>query len=139
MSCWHCGSILVSHTRGGYVVGSSHFTVITNSFVRNYLHPHIQKSQKNAKSVLFSLFAFTQISSDSPQCYTCSTVVQVHSWGILSCILETGSIRLINHCFIKKYWPKKGYYEPHICSSYGFVSTHASHHCCHLHTLYFLY
>ena len=30
VSCWNCGSILVSYTRGGWVAGSSHFTVMTN-------------------------------------------------------------------------------------------------------------
>ena len=36
MSWWHCGSILVSHTRGGYVAGSSPFTVMTNIFVTEF-------------------------------------------------------------------------------------------------------
>ena len=36
MSCWHCGSILVPHTRGGYVAGSSPFTVMTNIFVTEF-------------------------------------------------------------------------------------------------------
>ena len=30
VSCWNCGSILVSHRRGGYVAGSSPFIVMTN-------------------------------------------------------------------------------------------------------------
>ena len=30
MSCWHCGNILVSYTRGGWVSASSPFTVMTN-------------------------------------------------------------------------------------------------------------
>ena len=37
MSCWRCGSILVSHTRVGWVVGPSPFTVMTNIFVSEYL------------------------------------------------------------------------------------------------------
>ena len=36
MSCWRCGGILVSYTRGGWVRGSSPFTVMTNIFtIRN--------------------------------------------------------------------------------------------------------
>ena len=37
MSCWHCGSILVSHTRGVYVAGSSPFTIMTNIFVTEFI------------------------------------------------------------------------------------------------------
>ena len=36
VSCWHCGSILFSHTRGGYVAGSSPFTVMTNIFATEF-------------------------------------------------------------------------------------------------------
>ena len=36
VSCWHCGSLLVSHTRGGCVVGLSPFTVMTNIFVTEF-------------------------------------------------------------------------------------------------------
>ena len=32
----HCGGILVSHTRGGCVAGSSPFTVMTNIFVTEF-------------------------------------------------------------------------------------------------------
>ena len=31
VSCWRCGDILVSYTRGGWVAGSSPFTVVTES------------------------------------------------------------------------------------------------------------
>ena len=30
VSCWRCGSILVSYTRGGWVTGSSPFTVLNS-------------------------------------------------------------------------------------------------------------
>ena len=33
VSCWHCGSILVSYTRGSCMAGSNPFTVMTNIFV----------------------------------------------------------------------------------------------------------
>ena len=36
MSCCCCGSILVSHTRGGCVPGSSPFAVMTNIFVTDF-------------------------------------------------------------------------------------------------------
>ena len=36
MSCWHCGSILVSYTIGGWVAGLSLFTVMTNIFVTEF-------------------------------------------------------------------------------------------------------
>ena len=36
VSCWCCGSILVSYTRGGWVAGSIHFTVIANIFVTEF-------------------------------------------------------------------------------------------------------
>ena len=36
MSCWHCGSILISHTRRGSVAGSSPFTVMTNIFFTEF-------------------------------------------------------------------------------------------------------
>ena len=36
VSCWCCGSILVSHKRGDCVAGSSHFTVMTNIFVTEF-------------------------------------------------------------------------------------------------------
>ena len=32
VSCWCCGSILVSYTRGGWVAGSNPFTIMTNIF-----------------------------------------------------------------------------------------------------------
>ena len=35
MSCWHCGSILVFNTRGGWMAGSSSFTVMTNVLSSN--------------------------------------------------------------------------------------------------------
>ena len=38
VSCWHCGSILVSYTRGDWVADSSPFTciVMTNIFVTEF-------------------------------------------------------------------------------------------------------
>ena len=35
MSCWYCSSTLVSYTKGGWVAGSSPFTVMTIFTVRN--------------------------------------------------------------------------------------------------------
>ena len=34
--CWHCGSILVSYTRGGWVAGWSPFTVMADIFVTEF-------------------------------------------------------------------------------------------------------
>ena len=36
VSCWCCGSILVSHTRGSCMAGSSPFIVMTNIFVTEF-------------------------------------------------------------------------------------------------------
>ena len=36
VSCWHCGSILVSYSRRGWVAGLSPFTVMTNIFVTEF-------------------------------------------------------------------------------------------------------
>ena len=36
VSYLHCGTILVFYTRGGWVAGSSPFTVITNIFVTEF-------------------------------------------------------------------------------------------------------
>ena len=36
VSCWHCGSIPVSYIRGGWVVGLSPFTVMTDIFVTEF-------------------------------------------------------------------------------------------------------
>ena len=36
MSCWHCGIILSSYTRGGWVAGSSPFTLMSNIFVTEF-------------------------------------------------------------------------------------------------------
>ena len=44
VSCWCCVNILVSHTRGGCVAGSSPFTVMTNIFVTEFR----EKFRKNS-------------------------------------------------------------------------------------------
>ena len=36
VSCWHCGSILVSYTRKGWVAATSPFTIMTNIFVTEF-------------------------------------------------------------------------------------------------------
>ena len=36
VSCWHCGSIMVSYTRGGWVGGLNPFTLMTNIFVTEF-------------------------------------------------------------------------------------------------------
>ena len=44
VSCWCCVNILVSHTRGGCVAGSSPFTAMTNIFVTEFC----EKFRKNS-------------------------------------------------------------------------------------------
>ena len=60
VSCWHCGSILVSYPRGCWVAGSSPSTVMTNIFsltsVKPFRENSIVLSLESSQQKSFTLF-----------------------------------------------------------------------------------
>ena len=59
MSCWCCGSILVSNTRRGLVASSSPFTVMTNIFVTEF-----KEFRENSNMFVEILISMYKIKTD---------------------------------------------------------------------------
>ena len=54
VSCWYCSSILVSHTRGGFMADFSPFTVMTNIFVTEFSETFGKNSNDRLYSCQFT-------------------------------------------------------------------------------------